>query len=286
MRLRHAVVLVALGCGTPSPPDDVADDAEVARDAIADAASDVAPLDAAPEAEAGPEAGAPTGLIIPLYTYPTDGTWDAVIQAKKSHPSVPILAAINPDSGPGSAKSADYATGITNLEAAGVTVIGYVPTGYGTQSYSSVANVESEVDDYVSWYPNLAGIFFDEMSTSATEQSYYQTLATYVSSHGLDVTVGNPGTNVPDALLGIFTVLVVYEDQNLPAASAIDSDYAAHGGAPFAYIAYGVASLPSAQTLASLDTYVRYAYVTDLGGSNPYGALPSYFAGEVAALGP
>ena len=51
-------------------------------------------------------------------------------------------------------------------------------------------------------------------------------------------------------------------------------------------IAYGVPSLPSAATMQSLDAYVAYEYVTDLGGANPYDALPSYFANEVAALGP
>ena len=33
-----------------------------------------------------------TGIVIPLYTYPTDGTWDQIIQAKNAHPSVPVIA--------------------------------------------------------------------------------------------------------------------------------------------------------------------------------------------------
>ena len=109
------------------------------------------------------------GVIIPLYTYPTDSSWSAVAAAKESYPSVPIIAIINPNSGPGSSQDENYVSGITNLEAAGVTVIGYVATGYGSNSISSM---ESQINDYQSWYPNIQGIFFDEMSTSGSEQSY------------------------------------------------------------------------------------------------------------------
>jgi hypothetical protein len=109
------------------------------------------------------------------------------------------------------------------------------------------------------------------------------TIATYVASKNLKITVGNPGDNVPAGLLGIFTNLVIYESGGTPASSAVDAYYTKYGSQPFSFIAYGVSKLPSLQTLS---TYVRWLYVTDLDGSNPYGALPSYFAAEVAALGP
>jgi hypothetical protein len=250
-------------------PESDASTADVVADAVVDASNDASV--------------ASTGMIIPLYTYPTDGTWTAVIQAKTAHPTVPIVAIINPDSGPGTSKSSDYATGITNLQTAGVIVIGYVPTGYGTKSYSALPTVEAAVSDYATWYPTIDGIFFDEMSSEAGEATYYQSIATYVASKSLKITVGNPGTNVPAALLGIFTNLVIYESGGLPAASDVDAYFNKYGSEPFSFIAYGVAALPVLKTLAS---YVRWLYVTDLDGSNPYGALPSYFAAEVAALGP
>jgi Spherulation-specific family 4 len=223
-------------------------------------------------------------MIIPLYTYPTDGSWSAVIQAKQSYPTVPIVAIINPDSGPGSSKDPNYATGITNLENAGVVVLGYVATGYGTSSYSSIKNIERQVHDYKSWYPDINGIFFDEMSTSASEQSYYQTLESYTTSLGLQFNVGNPGTTVDTALIGIFNNLVIYENPGLPSVSDIDQYFSAYGSQGFSYIAYGVSSLPSQSTMQSLDTYVGYIYITNLGGSNPYDGLPSYFTNEIAAL--
>jgi len=273
------VLLVGCGSGPTGTPDGGAiQDGSVLDHATSPDGDANAVIDSASDASV------PTGLIVPLYTYPTDGTWTAIIQAKTAHPTVPIVAVINPNSGPGTSKSTDYATGITNLQGAGVTVIGYVPTGYGTASYSPLPNVEKQIDDYVTWYPTIEGIFFDEMSGDAGEASYYQSLATYVGAKGASkITVGNPGANVPDALLGIFTNLVIYESGGMPTASKIDAYYSKHGSQPFSFIAYGVASLPSLQ---SLSTYVRWLYVTDLDGSNPYGALPSYFDAEVAALGP
>ena len=61
-----------------------------------------------------------TGVVVPLYIYP-GSSWQVVIQAKRSHPSVPIVTIVNPDSGPGTLSDANYATEIKNLQTAGVT---------------------------------------------------------------------------------------------------------------------------------------------------------------------
>jgi Spherulation-specific family 4 len=224
------------------------------------------------------------GVLVPLYTYPSDSSWSALIQAKESYPSVPVIAIINPDSGPGNAEDPNYATGIADLESAGITVLGYVATGYGTSSYSGLSNIEGQVSDYKSWYQDIQGIMFDEMSNSAAEQSYYQTLANYVSSLGMGFTAGNPGTTVATELMGIFDLLNIYENPGMPVASNINQYYSSFGNAGLSYIAYGVSSLPPQSTLQALDSYVSYIYVTNLGGANPYDGLPSYFAAELAAL--
>src|ERR1700733_3548426 len=72
-----------------------------------------------------------TGLIVPLYSYPTNPTWSALIEAKLSYPNVPIIAIVNPDSGPGKSPNPDYVLGVASLQKAGIVVVGYVPTGYG-----------------------------------------------------------------------------------------------------------------------------------------------------------
>ena len=71
-----------------------------------------------------------TGTIVPLYTSPSHPSWTAVIAAKKAHPTVPVIAVVNPANGPGSAINAGYVAGIGRLVDAGIKVIGYVATGY------------------------------------------------------------------------------------------------------------------------------------------------------------
>ncbi|TLY12161.1 MAG: hypothetical protein E6K84_07265, partial [Thaumarchaeota archaeon] len=56
-----------------------------------------------------------SGVVIPLYTYPTDGSWAASLQAKKAHPNVPIIAIINPSDGPGGASDSNYVQGVKNF---------------------------------------------------------------------------------------------------------------------------------------------------------------------------
>jgi hypothetical protein len=43
-----------------------------------------------------------TGIIIPLYVWPTDdSTWSPVYEAVLAHPNIGFQVIINPDSGPG-----------------------------------------------------------------------------------------------------------------------------------------------------------------------------------------
>ena len=207
-----------------------------------------------------------TGILIPLYIYPTDASWMAVASAKQTNPNVPFVAVINPNSGPGLTQDPNYVAGINNLRAAGIVVLGYVPTDYGA---TPIATVESSVNAYKSWYA-LDGIFFDEMSTSGLTQSYYQSLASYCNSLGYTITAGNPGATEPISLSGIFTIEVFYENLGIP------SSISSRG----AFISYGVPSLPSLASYAN----ASYLYVTDANLPNPYNVLPSYFNQEVSSL--
>ena len=81
-----------------------------------------------------------TGIVVPLYTYPTDSSWSSLISVKDSYPSVPIIAIINPDNGPGSSKDSNYVSGIAKLQASGIVVLGYVYTNYGSRSTRLLRN--------------------------------------------------------------------------------------------------------------------------------------------------
>ena len=228
----------------------------------------------APAASGAP--AQPVGIAIPLYTDPTDSSWASVIQAKQQFPNVPIIAIINPDNGPAKSSDPSYVTGIASMQAAGVLVIGYIDTHYGSTSTSSV---ETQVNDYHNWY-KVNGIFFDEESNAASTEGYYSTVSGYVHSLGMSETFGNPGTSVPTGYIGTTDVICIYENPGLPSISSIT--YTGYSPSNFYVIAYGVSLNTSFVTSAA--GLVSWIYLTDASGSNPYDVLPSYFTSEVALL--
>ena len=137
-----------------------------------------------------------TGVYVALYMYPSSTGavwWQKVIDEKVKHPSVPIVATFNPNSGPGSAKDTNIANWVAKLKAAGVIAIGYTYDDYGTRSLSAL---KADADKYKNWY-NADGLFIDEFTNKAGFENHYRDLTTYVKSTGMKVTMGNPGTDVP-----------------------------------------------------------------------------------------
>ena len=43
----------------------------------------------------------PTGIMVGLYFYPLNNSWDYLINLKNQYPNVPVVAVINPDNGAG-----------------------------------------------------------------------------------------------------------------------------------------------------------------------------------------
>ena len=101
-------------------------------------------------------AASSTGLMVPLYMDP-GSDWTTLVQVKNAHPSVPIVAIANPNTGPGSSIDSSYVTGIAQLQAAGIEVVGYVHTLYGSRSTSTL---ETEMNEWHKCY-HVTGIFFD-----------------------------------------------------------------------------------------------------------------------------
>src|SRR2546428_7059192 len=79
-----------------------------------------------------------SGIVIPLYTYPTDGSWAATFQARSAHPNVPIITVINPSNGPAGASPLKYGQGVKNFQAPGIIALGNAATGYASQPISAL----------------------------------------------------------------------------------------------------------------------------------------------------
>ena len=222
------------------------------------------------------------GVVVPLYVDPSSNAWTSVIAAKNAHPSVPIVVIANPVSGPGSSSQGSYVTGIRNMQAAGVIVIGYVFVNGGTKS---VAAVESEVDKYNSWY-GVNGIFFDGMTNTQSpgNENYYTTITNYErSQYGGTMVMGDPGDDVYPSYAGIMDNLMIYEDSGLPQISYLGGWHAFYNKYAFSYVSYSTSSLDTSFEKNS-SQYAGYLYITNDNLPNPYDTLPPYFSTLVATL--
>jgi hypothetical protein len=201
-------------------------------------------------------------------------------------PSIPYIISINPSSGPGSSVDSRFTNAISTLHSSGlnVTVIGYVPTGYG--STRTISNVEGMIDSWYSLYPNIDGIMFDEVSSSSSTDSFYKTITDYARNvHGAHFLRGNPGAAIDVGKMGMFDTIDVGESSDYPPESLLQENTfnGTYGNAKFSFIVHDQPSLDKAW-LATAEKYLGYVYITNDVEPNPYDTVPSYFAQEVAAL--
>lgn len=211
--------------------------------------------------------GSTPGLIVPLYAYP-GSYWTELEQAKQAHPSVPVIAIINPSNGPGRAPDPTIQQGVVQLKAAGIVVYGYDNTRYGS---AATSGVENQMNEYQQWY-GVQGIFLDEFANNAGYESYYSTLTAYAHSLGL-ADEGNPGWSVPSSYFATVDSLMIYETNSLPSLSYLQGAVAGGSGpSHFSFIATEV-PVPSQSYLDSAVQYTGFVWAT---ASNPnYQDLPS-----------
>jgi hypothetical protein len=220
-----------------------------------------------------------SGTIVPLYTYPDDPSWTAIVTARQAHPSVRVVAIVNPDSGPGASKDGAFTTGIAKLVAGNIQVIGYVATGYASHS---LASMQAAIDQWKTFYPQIEGIFFDEQSDQAADVPYYRTLSQYAKSQGLTYTVGNPGADTAEAFVGALDTMLIYESKGVPALSKLASWHTKYAVTNFGLIPYGTPF--DAAFVQQARQYVGYIYLQNDDLPNPWDTLPPYFGDLLTAL--
>ena len=165
-------------------------------------------------------------------------------------------------------------------------MVGYVYTSYGSRSLSAV---ESDVSKYYSWYP-VQGIFFDQASTSCSQEPYYGQLNSYVKAKGGPArTVLNPGTQTNQCYASAADTLLTFEGSysayvsSYSAPSWVSSYPASH----FWHVIYGTSTTSAMATAVQLSQTrnAGYVYVTTATLPNPYDLLPMYWSTEVADIG-
>lgn len=238
------------------------------------------PASPAAPAAAPAATSATTGTIVPLYTAPSDPSWAAVAAAKQLHPSVPVLAVINPANGPGPSQSAAYTAGIARLIAAGIRVLGYVATGYTARGEGAV---KADIDAWKAFYPQLGGIFFDEESNTQGDDLFYRNVSQYAKAQGFGYTVGNPGQDTSASFVGAVDTTLIYEGAGVPSLSSLAGWHTGYPREGFGIIPYATAQLDSAY-VKSAKPYVGYIYVNSDVLPNPWDSVAAYFPDLLAAL--
>jgi len=206
---------------------------------------------------------------------------------------IDVIAVINPDNGPVVPASSDYTTGIAQMVAAGVTVLGYIHTLYGDRA---ISDVTADISNYASDYPGLSGIFVDECADTSSELSYYQEVYSAITSHsGYVNTIINPGVQPDQGYQNVSTTIVVFEDNgsNWDPSSFSSWVTCAPDSAAQSSYKYKFAALAIDSTQSAMDTLIPsmvsagmgMVYVTDATVTeNTYGTLPSYWSAEVTEI--
>jgi len=238
-----------------------------------------------------PTSSEPIKIIVPLYVYP-GAAWDTLIAAASK---VKILAIINPNSGPVAPVDSSYSSYMTKLKNAGIEMVGYVYTSYGTRS---ITDVKRDIDTYATNYPLLKGIFLDEAAADNSKLSFYTQLYNYIISKNYVHVILNPGTQPTQDYLAISTNIMIFENYGTQIATTNMPSWVqcASTSAQKTNYKYKFSSVAHTTPSSSVSSYVSalvnkgmgYVYVTDgAGGCCTYNSLTSYFpqlANAVAAL--
>jgi hypothetical protein len=237
-----------------------------------------------------PPAGtAPQHSVVPLYAAANSSYWT---QLDESVPTVraAIVDICAPDgtgSGCTGGKPADEANPawpptINAMRSAGVLPLYYISTNYAA---TPVATVESEISNAIAWY-NTPSIMLDQVPTSCSDVSYYQTLYTYIHSLG-GIVMLNPGTvtSTSNCYMPASDIIQVFEGSQTQFQSQTFPSWLA------SYPSSRFSAVINAGTAAQVGTDVSDAAADRIGNiyaddENPatFQALPAFWSAEVADI--
>jgi len=229
-------------------------------------------------------------LLVPLYSYPNwydeeNYVWQELIDVKTANPDAQITAIINPSNGHFNEQNSDYVHGIQDLIDAGITIVGYVYTGYGNRPTQEV------IDDMEAWkvhYKELgvSGIFFDETSTDSAKFSYYSDLSSEAKNRELNFIILNPGITTDQVYIdsGIADVVVSYENPNDTLLSNPPATYNTPSSTTeLSLLIYEMSSdnVDDLISFAREHDFAHIYFTEDGTDGNPWDTLSVYFEDEV-----
>ena len=225
-------------------------------------------------------------LLVPAYIYPSgDGRkeWQRLFDAASK---VEIVAIANPNSGPGTERSLDYAAIFTEASDQGITLVGYVSTDYGKRPQ---AEIKQDVDTWFRLYPQVRGFFFDQQPRDGRDVARFTELRNYVKGKLRDpLVITNPGIPCDEAYLAqavsnvtcVFVNFQGFEQFELPAPLT------AYEASRFAALPYNIPDIEAMRTIVK-DAVIKrigYLYISDAKPPNQWSKLPAYWEAEVDAV--
>lgn len=228
-----------------------------------------------------PGRAADPGILIPLYSYPTwyvstNYLWHDVAQAAGE---VPVLAIIDPADGPGPGfPNTDYAHGLGDLHAAGIGILGYVDTAFGTRDPVAV---QADIDAYTA-DARVTGIFLDQGLANAANFTYYSTICHHIRSHpALTNIVLNSGPAITEDYLGpgYVDIAMIFEQSVGWPDYTPEPYFAGYPPGRFSMLVHTCPDAGAMETNVALAVHrnVGWVYVTDDAMPNPWNAPALYW---------
>jgi hypothetical protein len=212
--------------------------------------------------------------LIPAYVPPDE------LAALTHAPHRPRMVVINPASGPGPVRRRAYAEAVRVLRAAGVTVLGYVPTRWGARP---AADVLRDMEDYVAWY-GVDGVFADEAAADEARVGYYRRLDAVARRDGL-LMVLNPGVPPARSYFDVADVIVTFEGSAAAYPAALRAMPSWLDDVPPDRVAHLVHGADRSQALRAVaGSTAGFLYATSGRMPNPWRSLPAYLEDEEEAM--
>ncbi len=220
-------------------------------------------------------------VLLPAYFNPGP-LWDKVAATLPGVGGYVVLDITG--TGAGNAIDTGYAAAVAKARSAGVKVVGYVATAYGSRSKDAI---ENDIDHYKAWY-HVDGIFLDQVSTSAAHIPFYQGLADYIRASSGSYVVLNPGAVPDQGYLSVGDTVNIFEDTyNHYLSWQPPSWISAYPSSKISELVYAAPDAASMSEVlsASKAHNAGFVYVTDDRGANPWDTVPTYWSAELTALG-
>jgi hypothetical protein len=226
-------------------------------------------------------------IIVPMYLYPEPAAlkhWDALIAAADK---APIVAIINPASGPGKSADPNYVEILKKAKSSKLTLVGYVSTSYAK---IPLRDVTADIDTWQRLYPGLHGFFFDEQSSGPDQVAHYEAIAQHArQAIPKALLIANPGTVCDEKYFQKNTadIWCTFEAGDKPDAYQPPAWAKKYPAKQFYLLSYGVkdASAVSAALKSVVDKHVGAVFITDGVLPNPWDRVPPYWDALVKEVG-